>query len=124
MLNLLSDNFLCSVIDTSEDYKSNDSDNGSIYSADISLEDYESNGSIHSANEDYESNDLDNDSICSEDYFTNIFLEDESNNSDDDSIYSANISLENYDLNEDVINDINRSIDYGKNFNCLYLYII
>src|ERR1043166_5709440 len=56
MLNLLSDNFLCSVIDTSEDYKSNDSDNGSIYSADISLEDYESNGSIHSANEDYESN--------------------------------------------------------------------
>ena len=137
MLNLLSDNFLCSVIDTSEDYKSNDSDNGSIYSADISLEDYESNGSIHSANEDYESNgsihsanedyesnDLDNGSICSEDYFTNIFLEDESNNSDDDSIYSADISLENYDLNEDVINDINRSIDYGKNFNCLYLYII
>src|ERR1043165_8558351 len=154
MLNLLSDNFLCSVIDTSEDYKSNDSDNGSIYSADISLEDYESNGSIHSANEDYESNgsiysadisledyesngsihsanedyesngsihsanenyefngsihsdnedyesnDLDNGSICSEDYFTNIFLEDESNNSDDDSIYSADISLENYDLN-------------------------
>ena len=124
MLNLLSDNFLCSVIDTSEDYKSNDSDNGSIYFADISLEDYESNGSIHSANEDYESNDLDNGSICSEDYFTNIFLEDESNNSDDDSIYSADISLENYDLNDDVINDTNRSIDYGKNFNCLYLYII
>src|ERR1043166_9041732 len=137
MLNLLSDNFLCSVIDTSEDYKSNDSDNGSIYSADISLEDYESNGSIHSANEDYESNgsihsanedyesnDLDNGSICSEDYFTNIFLEDESNNSDDDSIYSADMSLENYDLNDDVINDTNRSIDYGKNFNCLYLYII
>src|ERR1043165_5669899 len=117
MLNLLSDNFLCSVIDTSEDYKSNDSDNGFIYSADISLEDYESNGSIqsanedyesngvihsanedyesngsvHPANEDYESNDLDNGSICSEDYFTNIFLEDESNNSDDDSIYSAEI---------------------------------
>src|ERR1043166_9326916 len=124
MLNLLSDNFLCSVIDTSEDYKSSDSDNGSIYSANISLEDYESNGSIHSANEDYESNDLDNGSICSEDYFTNIFLEDESNNSDDDSIYSADISLENYDLNDDVINDTNRSIDYGKNFNCLYLYII
>src|ERR1043166_4851641 len=150
MLNLLSDNFLCSVIDTSEDYKSNDSDNGSIYSADISLEDYESNGSIHSANEDYESNgfihsadisledyesngsihsanedyesnDLDNGSICSEDYFTNIFLEDESNNSDDDSIYSADISLENYDLNDDVINDTNRSIDYGKNFNLLDL---
>src|ERR1043166_5802952 len=72
MLNLLSDNFLCSVIDTSEDYKSNDSDNGSIYSADISLEDYESNGSIHSANEDYESN---------------------------GSIYSANISLEDYESN-------------------------
>jgi hypothetical protein len=91
-----------------EDNKSNDSDNGSIYSTNISLEDYESNN-------------LDNGSICTEDY--NIFWEDEFNNSDDDSIYSADISLENYDLNEDVINDTNRSIDYGKNL-IVYIYML
>jgi hypothetical protein len=123
--------FSRSVIDTFlEDYKSNNSDNGSIYSANISLEDHESNDSDdgledHGSNdsdndlEDHESNDSDNNSI----YFTNIPLDDyEFNNLDDDSIYSADIALEDYGLNEDVINDTNRLIDFGKNFN--YLYII
>ena len=55
---------------------------------------------------------MDNSSI----YSADISLEDESNNSDISSIYSADISLEGYDLNEDVINDTNRSMDFGKNF--------
>lgn len=108
--------FLCSVIDTflEDNHESNDSDNGSIYSANISLENYESNDSDDESDDsDDESNDSNNESNDS----ANISLED--HDSDDDSIYSADISLENYSLNED---DTNRSIDFGKNFN--YLYII
>jgi hypothetical protein len=113
---------LRSAIDIfSHDDESNDLDIRSIYSADISLEDNESNNSnsdnsIYSADiplEDYESNNSSSDAS----------LEDnESNNSDINSIYSADISLEDYDLNEDVINDTNSLMDFGKIFN--YLYII
>ena len=72
------------------DDESNNLDNSSIYSVNISLEGDESNIS------------LDND--------------DESNNLDISSIYSADISLEDCDLNEDIINDTNRSMDFGKKF--------
>ena len=72
------------------DDESNNLDNSSIYSADISLEDDESNISLNN--------------------------DDESNNSDISSIYSTNISLEDCDLNEDITNDTNRSMDFGKNF--------
>ena len=41
---------------------------------------------------------------------------------DNSSIYSADISLEGCDLNEDIINDTNRSMDFGKIFNYLYIY--
>ena len=66
-----------------------------------------------SLNNDDKSNNLDISSI----YSADISLEDyESNNSDISSIYSADISLEDCDLNEDITNDTNRSIDFGKNF--------
>ena len=78
------------------------SDNGSIYSTNISLENDESNnsdnGSIYSANislkDDESGNSRDSDSIYSADYSTNIFFE---------------------NLNEDVTNDTTRSMDFGKN---------
>ncbi len=91
-----------------DDDESDNLDNRSIYSADFSLEG------------DDESNNSDNSSI----YSTDIPLEDyESNNSDNSSIYSADISLEGCDLNEDIINDTNRSMDFGKKFLIIYIYI-
>src|SRR5271154_3813520 len=92
--------FLHSAIDISlHDNESNNLDISSIYSADISLKDYESN------------------------------------NSDISSIYSANISLEDYEsnnsesisdmsLNEDIMNNTNKSTDFGKFFNLFIYYII
>ena len=63
--------------------------------------------------DDDKSDNLDNRSI----YSADISLEDyDSNNSNNSSIYSADISLEGCNLNEDIINDTNRSMDFGKIF--------
>ena len=85
-------------------------DNSSIYSVNISLEGDESNISL-------DNDDEFNNSDISSIYSADISLEDyESNNSDISSIYSADISLEDCDLNEDIINDTNRSMDFSKKF--------
>ena len=92
--------------------------NSDIYSADISLEDDESNNS-----------DISSADISSEDNESNnsAFNSTESNNSDINSIYSADISLEddalsNMFLNEDVIKE---PMNFGKFFNLFtYIYIL
>jgi hypothetical protein len=97
--------FLCSAIDIFlNDDESNEFYNNSNYYANISFE--STNSSSDASLEDNATNSSSDDSLEN----------DELNELDNNSIYSVDISFEDDNLNEDIINDTDRSMHFGKQF--------